>query len=51
MWVVYAVAAVVVLAVTAAAILVGLALRFVEEFLRGLGDGREEGDTQEGRKD
>jgi hypothetical protein len=50
-WLVYAIAALVMLAATAAAILAGLALRFVAEFLRGLGDGRQEDDTQEGRKD
>ncbi len=50
-WLIYVMAAVMMLAVTAAAILAGLALRFVAKFLRELGDSREEGDTQEGRKD
>jgi putative Mn2+ efflux pump MntP len=45
-WLVYAVAAVMMLSVIAAAILSGLGLRLVAEFLRGLGDAREEGDTQ-----
>ncbi len=40
-WLVYAMAALMMLAVTAAAILAGLALRFVAKFLRELGDGRE----------
>ena len=45
-WLVYAIAAVVMLAVSAAAILAGLALRFVAVFLRELNDKREAGDTQ-----
>ena len=45
-WLVYALAAVMMLAVIAAVILAGLALRFVAEFLREIGDGREEGDAQ-----
>jgi len=49
-WLVYAIAAVVMLVVSAAAILAGLALRFVAEFLLELGDGREEGVSQEGRE-
>ena len=49
-WLVYAIAAVVMLAVSAAAILAGLALRFVAEFLLELDDGREEGVSQEGRE-
>lgn len=40
-WLIYAIAAVMLLAVTVAAILAGLALRFIAEFLRELGDGRE----------
>jgi hypothetical protein len=40
-WLVYTIVAVVLLAVTVAAILAGLALRFIAEFLRELGDGRE----------
>ena len=49
-WLIYAVAAVMMLAVIVAAILAGLALRFVAEFLRELGHGREEGDTHPGRE-
>jgi hypothetical protein len=45
-WLVYAVATITMLAAIVAAILVGLALRLAAEFLRELGDGREEGDTQ-----
>jgi len=45
-WLVYAVAAVTMLAAVVAAILTGLALRLAAEFLRELGDGREEGDTR-----
>ena len=45
-WLVYAIAAVVMLAVSAAAILAGLALRFVAAFLRELSDSREGGDSQ-----
>jgi hypothetical protein len=45
-WLVYAVAAVMMLAVIAAAVLIGLALRFVAEFLRELGDSREEGNAE-----
>jgi hypothetical protein len=45
-WLVYAAAAVMMLSVIAGAILAGLGLRLMAEFLRGLGDGREEGDTQ-----
>lgn len=44
-WLVYAIAAVMMLSVIAAAILAGLGLRLVAEFLRGLGGSREEGDT------
>ncbi len=44
-WLVYAVAAIVMLAAIVAAILAGLALRLAAEFLRELGDGREDGDT------
>lgn len=40
-WLIYTVAAVLMLAVIVAAILAGLALRFIAEFLRELGDGRE----------
>lgn len=45
-WLIYAVAAVMMLAAIVAAVLAGLGLRLVAEFLRELGDGREEGDTQ-----
>ncbi len=45
-WLVYALAAVMMLGATAAAVLAGLALRFVVEFLREFGDGCEEDDTQ-----
>lgn len=46
-WLVYALAAIMMLAVTAAAILAGLGLRLVAEFLRELGNGHEEGDVLE----
>lgn len=46
-WLVYAIAAVIMIAATAGAILFGLALRFVAEFLRELGDGRGGGETQQ----
>ena len=45
-WLIYAIAAVMMLAAIAAAVLAGLALRLVAEFLRELGDDREEDDTQ-----
>jgi hypothetical protein len=45
-WLVYAVAAVMMLTAIVAAILAGLALRLVAEFLLELGDGREEDDPQ-----
>ena len=45
-WLVYALAALMMLAAIAATVLAGLALRFVAEFLRKLSDAREEGDTQ-----
>ncbi len=45
-WLIYTLAAVMMLGVTAAAILAGLALRFVGELLRKVGDGREKYDTQ-----
>ena len=50
-WLIYAVAVVMMLAVIVAAILAGLALRFVAEFLCQLGDGREEGDTHQAEDD
>ena len=40
-WLMYTVAAVMMLAVIVAAILAGLALQLIAEFLRELGDGRE----------
>ena len=48
-WMIYALAAVMMLVMIIAAILTGLAVRFVAEFLRELSDGREEGDTQQAR--
>jgi putative Mn2+ efflux pump MntP len=50
-WLVYALAALVMLTAAAGAILVGLGLRFVAEFLRGYGETQQEGDYQKGRKD
>ncbi len=50
-WLVYAVAAIMMLAAIVAAILAGLALRLAAEFLRELGDSREEGDTQHAEND
>lgn len=50
-WLIYALAAVMMLTVIAAAILAGLALGVLGEFLQELGEGREEDDAQEGRKD
>ena len=50
-WLISALAAVMMLMVIVGAILAGLALRFVAEFLRELGNGRQESSTQEGRKD
>ena len=44
-WLIYAIAAVTMLTVIVAAILAGLALRLVAEFLRELGGGREEDAT------
>jgi len=44
---IYALAALMMLVMIVAAILAGLALRFVAEFLRELGDGREEDDIQQ----
>ncbi len=49
-WLIYVLAAVMLLTVTVAAILAGLALRFVAEFFQELGNGQESS-TQEGRKD
>lgn len=50
-WLVYAIAAILMLTAIAAAILSGLALRLVAEFLREFGDGREEGDAQRAEND
>lgn len=50
-WLVYAAAAVTMLAAIVAAILAGLALRLAAEFLRELGDGRHEDDTQHAEND
>ncbi len=44
-WLVYAVAAVMMFSAITAAILAGLGLRLVAEFLRGLVGGHEQGDT------
>jgi hypothetical protein len=46
-WMIYALAAVMMLAMIVAAILAGLAVRFVAEFLREFVAGREEDDTQQ----
>ena len=51
LWLIYALAAIMMLTVIVAAILAGLALRFVAEFLCQLGDGREEGDTHQAEDD
>jgi hypothetical protein len=45
-WLAYLIAALMMLGVIAAAILAGLALRLVAEFLRELSQGREEGDAR-----
>ena len=50
-WLAYTIAAVVILGATTVAILAGLGLRFVAAFLRQLGDSREDGDPEEGRRD
>ena len=50
-WLIYALAAVMMLTVTVAAVLAGLALRFVAELLWELGNGDKESGAQEGRKD
>ena len=52
-WMIYALAAVMMVVVIVAAILAGLALRFVADFLRELGNSREEDDAhhaQDGRE-
>jgi uncharacterized protein involved in exopolysaccharide biosynthesis len=50
-WLIFALAAVMMLVVIVGAILAGLALRFVAVFLRELGNGRQESSTQEDRKE
>ena len=50
-WLVYTVAAITMLAAVVAAILAGLMLRLAAEFLRELGDSREEGDTPQTEND
>ena len=50
-WLIYAVAVVMMLAVIVAAILAGLALRFVAEFLCELGDSREEDNPHQAEDD
>jgi hypothetical protein len=50
-WLVYALAAVMMLTVIVAAILAGLALRLVAEFLLELGNGREGNDSQHADED
>ena len=50
-WLVYAAAAVMMLTVIVAAILAGLALRLVAEFLLELGNGREDDDSQHADED
>ena len=45
-WLVYAVAVIMMIAAIVAAILAGLALRLAAEFLRELGDSRQEGDAR-----
>ena len=50
-WLVYMLAALVMLAAVVVAILSGLALRFVAELLQGLGEGHQEGNSrEEGRR-
>ena len=49
-WLVYALAGIMMLAVIVAAILAGLGLRLVAEFVRELGDGRQEGEAQHAEK-
>jgi type II secretory pathway component PulK len=52
-WMIYALAALMMVVMIVAAIVAGLALRFVADFLRELGDSREEDDAQhaqDGRK-
>lgn len=50
LWVAYTIAGLMMLTVIVAAVLAGLALRFVAESLRGIGDGRNEGDARNGRE-
>ena len=50
LWIAYTIAALMMLVVIVAAVLAGLALRFVAESLRGLGDGRDEGHARNDRE-
>jgi hypothetical protein len=50
-WLVYVLAALMMLAAIVASILAGLALRFVAEFLRKLGDSDEESDIRRDEND
>ncbi|MDQ3913014.1 MAG: hypothetical protein M3305_14850 [Actinomycetota bacterium] len=50
-WLVYVVAALMMLAAIVASILAGLALRLVAEFLRQLGDSREDSDIRHDEND
>jgi hypothetical protein len=50
-WLVFAVAAIMMLAAIVASILAGLALRLAAEFLRELGDGREGSDARHPEND
>ena len=50
-WLVYVVATITMLAAILAAILAGLALRLAAEFLRELGDGREDSDARHPEND
>ena len=51
LWLAYTIAGLMMLTVIVAAVLAGLALRFVAESLRGIGDGSDEVDVHKGRKD
>ena len=50
LWVVYGIAGLIMLTVIVAAVLAGLALRFVAESLRGLGDGHDGYDARNDRE-
>ncbi len=50
LWVAYGIAGLIMLTVIVSAVLAGLALRFVADSLRGLGDGRDEGNARNGRE-